>query len=222
VWSVLSGVATSEQAKIAMDNVEKILNTDYGAMIMYPPVRTLGMPVFRMILFNPGMKENAGIFCHPQGWLIRAETMLGNGDRAYKYFQEINPANMNDRAEIREAEPYVHCQFVEGKDSPFHGRAHVHWLTGTASSVMVACVEGILGLQPDYDGLRIDPCIPSHWKEFYMERIFRGKKLRIKVENSAGVQKGVKKIIINGKEIDGNFIPESEMKDENDVLVIMG
>lgn len=222
VWSVLSGAATEEQAKIVLDNVERILNTDYGAMLMYPPVKTWGFPVFRMILFNPGMKENAGIFCHPQGWLIRAETMIGNGDRAYRYYQEVNPANMNDKAEIREAEPYVHCQFVEGKDSPFPGRAHVHWLTGTASSMMVAALEGILGIQPDYDGLRIDPCVPSHWKKFYVERVFRGKKLRIEVENPSGVQKGVKSIIINGKEIRGNFVPITEMKDENEIKVIMG
>ncbi|HOJ93190.1 MAG TPA: N,N'-diacetylchitobiose phosphorylase [Dictyoglomaceae bacterium] len=222
VWAILSGAATEEQAKIVMDNVEKILNTDYGAMIMQPPVKTWGFPVFRMILFLPGMKENAGIFCHPQGWLIRAKTILGDGDGAFKYYQEVNPVNMNDKAEIREAEPYVHCQFVEGKDSPFHGRAHVHWLTGTAASVQVAAVEGILGLQPDYDGLRIDPCIPSYWKKFYMERVFRGKKLKINVENPNGVQKGVKYININGKELSGNFIPVSEMKEENNIIVVMG
>ncbi|MEN2983895.1 MAG: N,N'-diacetylchitobiose phosphorylase [Dictyoglomaceae bacterium] len=221
-WAVLSGVADENQGKIIMDNVEKILNTDYGAMIMYPPVKNYGFPVARMILFLPGMKENAGIFSHTQGWLIRAETMLGNGNRAFKYYQENNPVNMNDKAEIRQAEPYVHCQFTEGKDSPFHGRAHVHWLTGTAASIQTSAVEGILGIQPDYDGLKIDPCVPSDWKEFYIERIFRGKKLKIKVENPNGVQKGVKYIIINGKEIPGNFIPINEIKDENEVLVIMG
>lgn len=220
-WAVISGVATESQAKIILDNVEKILNTDYGAMIMYPPVKNYGFPVARMILFLPGMKENAGIFSHTQGWLIRAETIIGNGSRAFRYYQENNPVNMNDKAEIRQAEPYIHCQFTEGKDSPFHGRAHVHWLTGTAASIQTAAVEGILGVKPDYDGLRIDPCIPSDWKEFYMERVFRGKKLKIKVENPKGVQKGVKFIKINGKEILGNFIPISEMKDENEVLVIM-
>ncbi len=221
-WAVISGVADENQGKIIMDNVEKILNTEYGAMIMYPPVKNYGFPVARMILFLPGMKENSGIFSHTQGWLIRAETILGNGNRAFKYYQENNPANMNDKAEIRQAEPYVHCQFTEGKDSPFHGRAHVHWLTGTASSIQTSAVEGILGVQPEYDGLRIDPCIPWDWKEFYMERIFRGRKLRIKVENPYGVQRGVKYIKINGKEILGNFIPLEEMKDENEVLVVMG
>jgi len=221
-WAVLSGVAKDDQKKIIMDNVEKILNTDYGAMIMWPPVTNFGLPTMRMILFLPGMKENSGIFCHTQGWLVRAETLLGNGNRAFKYYQENNPVNMNDKAEIREAEPYVFCQFVEGKDSPFAGRAHVHWLTGTASTMMVAAVEGIIGIQPDYFGLRIDPCIPEDWEEFSVERIFRGKKLFIKVENVGRVQKGVKKIILNGKEIEGNYIPIEELKDVNNITVIMG
>jgi cellobiose phosphorylase len=221
-WAILSGCATKEQAKIILDNVEKILNTDYGAMICYPPFMTYGFPVARMILFLPGLKENCSIFSQTQGWLIRAETLAGNGKRAFMYYQENNPVNMNEKAEIRQSEPYIHCQFTEGKDSPFHGRANVHWLTGTASTMQVAAVEGILGLQPDYDGLRIDPCIPSEWKEFYIERIFRGKRLKITVKNPLGVEKGVKSIVLNGKEFSGNLILEREMKDDNEVVVNMG
>ncbi len=221
-WAILSGLASEEEAKIIMDNVEKILNTKYGAMICYPPFLTYGFPVARMILFLPGLKENASIFSQTQGWLIRAETILGNGKRAYMYYKENNPAEMNDNAEIRMSEPYIHCQFTEGKDSPNHGRANVHWLTGTASTMQVAAVEGILGIQPDYDGLKIDPCIPPEWTEFYIERVFREKKLCITVRNPDRVKKGVKYIIINGEKIEGNFIPISEMKKNNNVEVLMG
>ncbi|MGC8771301.1 MAG: GH36-type glycosyl hydrolase domain-containing protein [Brevinematia bacterium] len=221
-WAVLSGAVSGVEAKTILDNVEKSLNTPYGAMICYPPFISYGFPVARMILFLPGLKENCAIFSQTQGWLIKAETMIGNGNRAFMYYQENNPAAMNDKAEIRMSEPYVHCQFTDGKDSPFHGRANVHWLTGTASTVQVAAVEGILGIQPDYDGLRIDPCVPSSWKEFKIERNFRGKKLNIIVKNPEGIEKGVKFIVINGKEIKGNFIPISEMKDVNEVIVTMG
>ncbi len=221
-YGVISGAARGDQGRIAMDRVYEELSTEHGIALMNPAFKKRGLPVFRMILFLPGTKENAGIFSQPQGWAILAETMLGRGERAYQYYNNCNPAQMNEHAEIREAEPYVHCQFTEGKESPFHGRAHVHWLTGTASTVQVAAVEGILGVKPDYEGLRIDPCIPSGWKEFTMRREFRDKILQIKVDNSQGVQKGVRKIIINGAEIEGDLIPVTKMKEMNEVTVVMG
>jgi cellobiose phosphorylase len=205
-----------------MDMVYQQLCAAHGIELMSPAFKRKGLPVFRMILFLPGVKENAGIFSQPQGWAILAETMLGRGDRAYQYYNNCNPAKMNEQAEIRKAEPYVHCQFTEGRESPFHGRAHVPWLTGTAATVQVAAVEGILGVKPDYDGLRIDPCIPSHWKDFAMERVFRGKVLKIRVDNRNGVQKGVQKIIINGEEIEDDLIPATRMKEHNEVTVVMG
>ena len=106
----------------------------------------------RMLLFNPGTKENGSVFCQPQGWAILAEALLGHGERAFRYFAESSPASFNDNADLRGIEPYVHSQFIEGADSPYAGRAHVHWLTGTASTVMVGCVEGILGLRPTPKG----------------------------------------------------------------------
>lgn len=221
-YAVISGAALGEQGKKAMDKVYEELNTEYGILLMNPAFKKRGLPVFRMILYLPGVKENAGIFSQPQGWAILAETMLGRGDRAYQYYCNCNPAKMNDRAEIRVAEPYVHCQFTEGKESPFHGRAHVHWLTGAASTIQVAAVEGILGVKPDYEGLRINPCIPAWWKEFTMERVFRGKSLRIRVDNSAGVQKGVRRIILNGEVMIDDLIPEAKMGPENEVEVFMG
>ncbi len=220
-WAVISGAAKGEQAKKILDTVHQKLNTDHGVMLFYPPFKTYGLPVARMILFNACTKENAGIFSQPQGWIILAETMMGNGNRAYKYFTECNPASMNDHAEIRKLEPYVHGQATEGLDAQHHGRAHVHWLTGTASTVMVSMVDGILGLHPDYDGISINPCIPSDWKQFTIKKIWRGKTLNITVDNKNGIQKGVKYLIVNGTRIDGRFVDFESLAQNNEILAVM-
>ena len=118
-------------------------------------------------------------------------------------------------------EPYVHGQFIEGHESPFAGRSHVHWLTGTASTVMVGCVEGILGLRPTPEGIEISPAIPETWDGFTMEKVFRGKKLHITVDNSAHKQGNPGRCILNGKERVAGLIPESELLDENSITIIM-
>ncbi len=218
-WAVISGYASKEQGEKALNSVERELNTPYGAMVMYPPYDKHAFDGALMHCFNRCVKENAGIFSQTQGWLILAEAKLGRGDMAYKYWKEASPATYNDNAELREMEPYVYGQFVEGKDSPFAGRAHVHWLTGTASTVMVGTVEGILGLRPNSKGLIIDPSIPSEWKEFTMEKTFRGKKLHITVKNPNGAQSGVKSVTVNGAKLAENLITSDILKDENEVVV---
>ncbi len=221
-WAVISGAATGERARVALDQVYSKLNTRFGAMLFYPAFKKFGLPVARMVLFNECTKENAGIFSQPQGWLILAETIIGNGNRAFEYFNEINPAAMNEQAEIRVLEPYVHGQATEGIDTLNHGRSHVHWLTGTASTVMVSVVNGILGLQPQYDGININPCIPSSWKAFSMKKNFRGKMLDIKVDNTASVEKGVKYMVVNGNTVEGCYIAFDQLSDKNEILVVMG
>ncbi|MDR1536397.1 MAG: N,N'-diacetylchitobiose phosphorylase [Clostridiales bacterium] len=221
-WAVISGFASGKRAETILNAVNLELNTEYGVKLFDPPFRIFGLPVARMTLFNPGTKENAGIFSQTQGWAILAETMIGNGDRAYEYYNKANPAAMNDRADIRRLEPYAHGQFIESDDSPFAGRAHVHWLTGTASTVMVSAVEGILGLHPQCGGILIDPCIPSSWSGFRMKKVFRGKVLKVEVINSSGSQKGVKKASLNGNELESGFIPFDKLKDgSNDVVVYL-
>jgi cellobiose phosphorylase len=126
---------------------------------------------------------------------------------------------MNDKAEIRKLEPYCHGQFTESVDSPFEGRSHVHWLTGTASTVMVGCVEGILGLRPDFDGLKIDPAVSSDWKEFSMDKDFRGSKLHIVVKNPNGKESGVTKLTLNGQVLESNYIKADLLKAANEVIV---
>ena len=175
-----------------------------------------------MHIFNSDTKENGGIFSQSQGWAILAESLLGNGDMAFEYFMETSPASMNDKADIRVIEPYVHGQFTESSASPHEGRSHVHWLTGTASTVMVGCVEGICGMRPSVDGLVISPSIPSKWDGFTIEKEFRGKKLFIEVKNPNHVQSGVKEIILNGEKLEGNFVPVEKMIEKNEIEVILG
>ena len=135
---------------------------------------------------------------------------------------ESSPAAMNDKAEIRVIEPYAHGQFTESSASPFEGRSHVHWLTGTASTVMVGCVEGICGMRPDTDGLVISPSIPPEWDGFTIEKQFRGKKLSIDIKNPDHVESGVAEIILNGERLEDNYIPAVKLAENNIISVRMG
>ena len=220
-WAVISGLATEEQAELALESVHRELNTKYGCRVMAPAYVDHAFKGALAILFNPSTKENASIFSQTQGWIILAEALMGHGNRAFEYFTETSPASMNDNAEIRVLEPYAHGQFVESVDSPYEGRANVHWLTGTASTVMVGCVEGILGMRPDLNGLLIAPSIPADWKEFQVEKTFRGKKLFIKVVNESGAESGYKEFYVNGVRLEKNYLPEELMKDVNDILLVM-
>ncbi len=220
-WSVISGLADAAQASAAMDQVWNRLNTAYGAVLMDPPYHAHAFDGALAVIFNQGVKENAGIFSQSQGWVILAEALLGHGDRAFAYFAENAPAMQNDRAEIRGIEPYCYGQFTEGPASPRHGRSHVHWLTGTASTVMVGCVEGILGLRPDLHGIKIAPSIPKDWKELEIEKTFRGRRLHIRVENPNGRESGCATMTVNGKAVEGNTIPEEMLSAETEILVVM-
>ena len=213
-WAVISGLADDEQADKALQQVYERLNTEYGAILMDPPYHAHAFDGALAVIYNAGTKENAGVFSQSQGWIILAEALKGHGDRAFQYFMENAPAAQNDRAEIRRLEPYCYGQFTEGKASPNFGRSHVHWLTGTASTVMVGCVEGILGMRPDFYGLRIAPSIPKNWDNFEIDKDFRGKHLHILVKNPAHLESGCSKLLVNGQEIKGNYIPE-EMMSEN-------
>jgi cellobiose phosphorylase len=218
-WSVISGLASKEQAELALESVHRELNTPYGVRVMAPAYQDHAFDGALMLLFNKSTKENGGIFSQPQGWIILAESLMGHGNRAFEYFTESSPASMNDKAEIRKLEPYCHGQFTESVDSPFEGRSHVHWLTGTASTVMVGCVEGILGLRPDFEGLKIDPAISSDWKEFSMDKDFRGSKLHIVVKNPNGKESGVTKLTLNGQVLESNYIKADLLKATNEVVV---
>lgn len=220
-WAVISGLASAEQATLAMDNVYNRLNTAYGAVLMDPPYHEHAFEGALAVIYNQGTKENAGVFSQSQGWLILAESLRGKGDRAFTYFMENAPAAQNDRADIRQLEPYCYGQFTEGPASPHFGRSHVHWLTGTASTVMVACVEGILGLRPDLTGLELKPAIPADWDSFTMDKTFRGKKLHITVQNPDHKESGFSQLILNGQELDSPYLPEDLLTVENDIILVL-
>lgn len=220
-WAVISGLATKDQAEKALESVHRELNTPFGARVMAPSYKNHAFDGALALLFNGSTKENGGIFSQPQGWIILAESLMGHGDRAFEYFMESAPAAQNDNADVRVLEPYVHGQFTESVESPFEGRSHVHWLTGTASTVMVGCVEGILGLRPDLDGIKIEPAIPSTWDGFTMEKVFRGKKLNITVKNPNGAQGGVKACYLNGEKLESNYILASKLNAENEIVIEM-
>jgi cellobiose phosphorylase len=221
-WAVLSGHADPGRAASAMQAVRDRLATEYGLMICDPPYIETDYNVMRAALFNPGMKENGSIFTHTQGWAVIAETMLGHGDLAWQYFRATLPGAWNARAEVREIEPYVYCQFTHSKCSPRFGASRVPWLSGSAAWSFFTATQYILGLRPEYGGLRIDPCIPAAWKGFTVTRVFRGKKVRVEVQNPAGVQKGVLKLVLNGEPLEGNFIPAGKLAEENLAVVEMG
>ncbi|MBR1392669.1 MAG: N,N'-diacetylchitobiose phosphorylase [Ruminococcus sp.] len=221
-WSVISGFASKEQAETAMESVHSILNTPYGVKIMEPPYVDHYFDGALMHIFNPDTKENGGIFSQTQGWAILAESLLGHGNRAFEYFLESSPASMNDKAEVRILEPYVHGQFTESTRSPYAGRSHVHWLTGTGSTVMVGCVEGICGMRPTADGLTISPSIPAEWDGFKIEKNFRGKHLSIDIQNPDHVQSGIKSITVNGEAVEGDFVSAAKLTEQTNITVVMG
>lgn len=221
-WAVLSGFADSERGQRAMDQVRKRLATEYGLMLCSPAYSRVPVDVIRAMVFYPGHKENGGIFCHPQGWAVMAETQLGRGDLAYDYYRAYMPAAYNDRAEIRESEPYVHCQSTRGRESAKFGTSRVPWLSGTAAWSYHAATAYILGLRAESKGLRLDPCLPSSWPGFTATRRFRGLWLRIEVKNPNGVCRGVTSLTRNGHPVEGNFLPAESLADGDRLVAVLG
>ncbi len=222
LWAVISGAATPEQVSRCMEIVQEHLATPYGLMLCAPPFVKTPIDVMRAVVFNPGIKENAGIFNHTQGWGVMAECMLGNGDRAYEYYRAAMPAAYNDRAEIRQIEPYVQGQTTYSTYSPRPGNTRTSWLTGAAAWAYYSATQYILGLQAELDGLRIDPCIPSTWPGFMATRRFRDRTIHIEVKNPDGVCRGVKTLTLNGEPLAGNLIPVDRLGDQNQVEVVLG
>jgi cellobiose phosphorylase len=207
LWAVISGAATPEQASRCMQTVRERLATPYGLMLSAPPFARTPIDVMRAVVFNPGIKENAGIFNHTQGWGVMAACILGDGDLAYEIYRASMPAAYNDRAEIRQIEPYVHGQTTYSIYSPRAGNTRTSWLTGAAAWAYFSATQYILGLQPERDGLRVDPCIPSAWSGYSAIRQFRGQSLHISVHNPQNICRGVVRMNIDGEEAQGNLIP---------------
>ena len=219
-WAVLSGVADPEQGKLAMDAVDEYLYTPYGLMLNAPCFTVPDDDIGFVTRVYPGLKENGSIFSHPNPWAWCAEAVLGRGSRAMKFYDALCPAMQNDRIEVRKAEPYSYCQFVSGRDHTTFGEAHHPFMTGSAGWAYYAATQYLLGVRPEFDSLTVDPCIPADWKEFTVDRIWRGAEYRIRVTNPKGVEKGGAEIRLNGETVDS--IPVQAPGSVSEIEVIMG
>ena len=219
-WAILGGVADKERTRLCLESIDKYLNTRYGIVAMYPSYTEHDPTKGGITTYPPGTKENGGIFCHTNPWVMIAEIMEGNGDKAYEYYKQILPAKRNDDADHFEVEPYVYAQNILGKENPQFGIGRNSWLSGTAAWNMVASSQYILGIRPGYDCLVVDPCIPSSWDGFRAKRIFRGAEYEIEVRNPSHVCCGIKRIILNGKEVDK--IPVQLAGSKSQVIVELG
>jgi cellobiose phosphorylase len=221
-WPVISGVASPERAQQAMQSVYEKLNTKYGIKLSGPGFNGFDPKYGGVTTYPPGAKENGGIFLHPNPWAMIAETILGNGDRAYEYYAQINPAGKNDSIDLYEIEPYVYAQNILGDEHPQFGLGRNSWLSGTASWCYQAATQWILGIRADYEGLRIDPCIPSNWDEFHVTRKYRGVTYHIHVINPKHVCKGVENVSVHGGKAEGGLIRADQGVSEVSVDVVLG
>ena len=222
-WCIIGriGLENGYAAK-ALESVKKYLATPNGIILQQPAYSKYYVHLGEVSSYPPGYKENAGIFTHNNTWIQIAETILGNGKQAMDYYMSICPPTKESQIDIYRSEPYVYSQMTAGRDAPTAGEGKNSWLTGTAAWSFVAISQYILGVHPSFDGLIIDPCIPSSWKEFTVLRRFRNALYRITVKNPKGVQKGVHSIVVDGKNIDGVKVPLFNDGLEHTVVVEMG
>lgn len=206
----------------ALNSVKERLDSTYGIVLNNPAYTRYHIEYGEISSYPEGYKENAGIFCHNNPWIIIGETVAGNGNRAWEYYQKICPSYLEDISELHRTEPYVYAQMIAGKDAFRPGEAKNSWLTGTASWNFYTISQFILGIQPDYDGLRIDPCIPVSWKGFTVTRKFRGATYHIEIQNPDGVSRGVKQLSVDGKVQTSNLIPVSKGGEIHHVQVVLG
>jgi cellobiose phosphorylase len=218
---IMAGIGVeSGEAQKALDSVQERLETKYGIVLQNPAYTTYRLNLGEISSYPPGYKENAGIFCHNNPWIVFAETIMGHGNRAFELYKKTCPAFLEEISEIHRTEPYVYCQMVAGKDAPTFGEGKNSWLTGTAAWTFTVLTQGILGIQPDYEGLKVDPCIPDYVKEYKVNRRFRNTMYHITIRNESGAQKGVKKILVDRKQIEGKIIPVCDKKNVKVEVII--
>lgn len=220
---IMGGLGLSDgKAVKALDSVEERLGTRYGLVLNNPAFTKYYVEYGEISTYPAGYKENAGIFCHNNAWIMCAEAVVGRGDKAFDYYTRIAPAYTEEYSEIHRMEPYVYSQMVAGKDAKRFGEAKNSWLTGTASWNFIAITQYILGIKPDYDGILIDPAIPVAWDTYQVTRRFRGDTYRITVNNPKHVSKGIEKLLVDGREITSNLIPYAGDGKVHDVTVTLG
>ncbi|MTI61254.1 MAG: glycosyl transferase [Firmicutes bacterium] len=222
-FCIMGGIGLEDGlARTVLDSVKDRLDTDYGLVLVDPTYKSYHIELGEISSYPPGYKENGGIFCHNNPWIMIAETMIGRGDQAFEYYKKIAPAYLEEISEVHKTEPYVYAQMIAGRDAATHGEAKNSWLTGTAAWNFAAITQWILGIRADFNGLKIDPCIPKNWDGFEVKRVFRGDIFKIKVNNPEHVSKGVREVKVDGTRINGNLLPVYQDGREHDVEVIMG
>lgn len=216
---VMAGIGLDDGlARQALDSARERLATPHGLMLHQPAYTQYYLHLGEISSYPPGYKENAGIFCHTNPWVMIAEAMAGDGDRAFDYYTRINPSAREDISEIHRCEPYVYAQMIAGRDAPTHGEAKNSWLTGTAAWNFVAITQWILGIRPDYDGLRIAPALPGGWDGFTATRVCRGTVYRIAVRrNGPG---GSVRLEVDGQRVEGDLVPWSDRESVSVVATI--
>jgi cellobiose phosphorylase len=221
-WCTMAGIGKEEGlCNKALDSVKERLDSKYGIVLNNPAFTSYHIEYGEISSYPAGYKENAGVFCHNNPWIMIGETVVGNGNRAWEYYKKICPSFLEEISDLHKTEPYVYAQMVAGKDSFKPGEAKNSWLTGTASWNFYAVTQFMLGIRPEYDGLLIDPCIPSDWKGFKATRKFRGSVYQIEVINSSGNSKGVREVTVDGKPQNSNIIPVFGDGKEHKVKIVM-
>jgi cellobiose phosphorylase len=205
---VMAGVGLADgRARRALDSVRERLLTDHGVVLQQPAYTSYRIELGEISSYPPGYKENAGIFCHANPWIMIAEAMTGDGDAAFDCYRRINPSVREAISEVHRCEPYVYAQMIAGRDAATHGEAKNSWLTGAAAWNFVAMTQWILGIRPEHEGLRIDPVIPADWPGFSATRRFRGATYRITVRKPPGTTGRVHHLVVNGARVEGSLVP---------------
>jgi cellobiose phosphorylase len=220
---VMAGIGLEDgRAERAMDSVAEQLATPHGIVLVRPAYTHYYLNLGEISTYPPGYKENGGVFCHTNPWCMIAETRLGRGDRAFDYYLRINPSAREAISDLHRCEPYVYAQMIAGREAATHGEAKNSWLTGSAAWNLVAATQWILGVRPEHDALRIDPCIPSAWDGFSVSRRFRGATYAITVRNPDHVCAGVREVWVDGRRLDGNRLPLFGDGETHAVEVVLG
>ena len=220
-WCSMAGIGLEEgMVEKALDSVKERLDCEYGIVLNHPAFSKYMVEYGEISSYPAGYKENAGIFCHNNPWIIIGETVLGRGNNAWEYFRKICPSYTEERSALHKVEPYVYAQMIAGKDAAHPGEAKNSWLTGTAAWNYYAITQFILGIKPTYEGLEINPCIPSAWKEYRVKRKFRGSTYDITIQNPNGVCKGVHSMLVDGKAIANNVV--KHQPGHHQILVTLG
>lgn len=220
-WCTMAGIGLENgMVEKALNSVKERLDCEHGIVLNNPAFTKYVVEYGEISSYPAGYKENAGIFCHNNPWVIIGETVLGRGNYAWDYFRKICPSYTEEHSALHKVEPYVYSQMIAGKDAARPGEAKNSWLTGTAAWNYYAITQFILGIKPAYNGLDINPCIPSEWKQYNVKRKFRGANYDITIYNPNGVCKGVKSITVDGQAIEGQVVPHTI--GNHKVEVVMG